>query len=576
LSQPSPDASSSTQQPNPWSIAGWAVVVGAFLVGFANYPLRVVGSHFDYLPGDAGDNRLNNFILEHGYRCLAGLSESFWDAPMFYPAPRVTAYSDAHFGMLPVYATARALGLSPESAFQAHFLIACVLNFAAAVWALRRIGFGPVGTAAGAYVFAFSLAVVSQTAHEQLVPRFLAPLAFVLAWEFLRFPQTWRFAALAGCCVGQLYLTVYIGYFLVLLLTSALLVALIRFHRELQWAELLRPGRWVWAGRLAVVLTAGLASMLLLSVHARGTGVMPLVVVRNIAPLPGAWLTTPPPAWAFPELAEATGLGLDRVNEQQLFPGVIPFLAIVFGLFAVIRPGRFGGTGSLIAVSSVASLILVAMVTRWGNVWPYEFLGHIPGLANIRAVGRVVLVLLFPAGIVVAALGDWVVRQAGKFGRLSGCLAALLLLGGVVADQWLTSTSGSREKDWQLLRYSKELALARQARLTETIRRHPKPKLVYVFPSRSEGPNEQVRVHLESMRVCQDLGLPCINGYNGYVPVLWDDFTNYRKLMTWLTVSNSVPPDQLAGLVVVGDPEPDSDPQYEAAMRAAYPPQPVK
>jgi hypothetical protein len=187
-----------------------------------------------------------------------------------------------------------------------------------------------------------------------------------------------------------------------------------------------------------------------------------------------------------------------------------------------------------------------------------------------------VLVLLFPAGIVVAALGNWVVRQAGNFGRLSGGLAALLLLGGVVADQWLTSTSGAREKDWQILRYSKDSALARQASLTEAIRRHPRPKMVYVLPSRSDHPNEAIRLQLESMRACQDLGLPCINGYNGYLPGLWDEFTSYRALMKWLTVSNSVPADQLAGLVVVGTPEPDSDPKYEAAMRAAYPPQTVK
>ena len=64
------------EPPAPWSVAGWVVVVAALLIGFTNYPLRVLGGHLDSLPGDAGDNRLNNYILEHGYRCLTGQSRS--------------------------------------------------------------------------------------------------------------------------------------------------------------------------------------------------------------------------------------------------------------------------------------------------------------------------------------------------------------------------------------------------------------------------------------------------------------------------------------------------------------------
>src|SRR5438045_8764675 len=127
---------------------------------------------------------------------------------MFYPAGGMTAPSDAHIGMLPLYAAARACGLSPERAFQAHFLIACVLECAAGVWALRRLGAGAAGVAAGAYVFAFALPVVGRTQHTQLVPRFLVPPAVVFAWEFLRQPRSWRLAAAAGCVAGQMYLTV--------------------------------------------------------------------------------------------------------------------------------------------------------------------------------------------------------------------------------------------------------------------------------------------------------------------------------------------------------------------------------
>src|SRR6266498_5038863 len=95
-------------------IAGWVLVVAAFSLGFCAFPLKVTGLKADYLPGDPADNRLNNYILEHGYRCLTGQNGSFWDAPIFYPMRRSTVTSDAHLGMLPAYAGLRACGLSPE------------------------------------------------------------------------------------------------------------------------------------------------------------------------------------------------------------------------------------------------------------------------------------------------------------------------------------------------------------------------------------------------------------------------------------------------------------------------------
>ena len=38
---------------------------------------------------------------------------------------------------------------------------------------------------------------------------------------------------------------------------------------------------------------------------------------------------------------------------------------------------------------------------------------------------------------------------------------------------------------------------------------------------------------------------------------------------------HATPERALAGLVVIGEPVPDADPQYEAAMRAAFPPRAV-
>ena len=241
-----------------WGVADWAVVVITFALGFCAFPLKIIGFDAEYLPGDPADNRLNNYILEHGYRCLTGQAGPFWDAPMFYPTRRVTLTSDAHLGMLPIYTAFRAGGLTPEEAFQGYFLVPFVLNFVSAVWAIRRLGFGPVAAAVGAYVFSFSLPLAAQLQHVQLFPRFLVPPAVVFAWEYLRHPRTWRLGAVAACLVGEIYLSVYIGYFLALLLAAGCVVTVIQFRRILPWQELLRPGKREWLRRIAVLVGAAM------------------------------------------------------------------------------------------------------------------------------------------------------------------------------------------------------------------------------------------------------------------------------------------------------------------------------
>jgi hypothetical protein len=81
-------------------------------------------------------------------------------------------------------------------------------------------------------------------------------------------------------------------------------------------------------------------------------------------------------------------------------------------------------------------------------------------------------------------------------------------------------------------------------------------------------------MQIEVMRACQDLGVPCVNGWSGYLPPKWDLFGSYRDILNWLTVRHATPPDRLAGLVLIGEvpPDPAADPEYEARMRATYPP----
>jgi hypothetical protein len=553
-----------------WGAAGWAVVLAAFALGFYAFPLKVIGPAADHLPGDPADNRLNNFVLEHGYRYLTGRAASFWDAPMYYPVRRATATSDAHLGMLPVYAAFRAAGLSPEGAFQGYFLVPFALNFAAACWGIRRLGFGPTAAAVGAYLFTFSLPLAAQLQHAQLFPRFLVPPAVVFAWEFLRRPHARRVWAAAGCVVGQVYLSVYIGYLLVLLLAAGGLVAVVLFRRELPRGELLRPGKREWRRRAGAAGAALLALAPLVAQHARGVGLAPLWAVRELAPRPGAWVTPPVVAAAVPELADETGLGTWQAGEQQLLPGLLTLAVLPLGALAALRPGPPGGRRAAVATAACTVLLLVLLLTRYGDVWLYEPVTRLPGAGGIRAVGRVVLVLLFPAGVVLGA-GVEAATRAVRLGRVGAVAVATLALAAVAADHWLMPTAGPSGATWGPMRYPKEVAVRRQARIGAAIREHPAAGVLYAFPSYGAGSQGgPIGVQCEAMRAAQDAGIPCVNGWSGYHPGGWDFFAGYRELFAWFA-NTGVPAEGPPGLVVVGEPVPDADAAYEAGMRARFP-----
>jgi hypothetical protein len=529
--------------------AGWVLVVAAFAIGFINFPLRVVGSQFDHLPGDALDNRLNNFILEHGYRYLRGQADSFWDAPAFYPLKGVTRWSDAHLGMLPFYSAFRLVGLSPEAAFQGWFLLPFVLNFVAAAWALRRLGAGCAGIAAGAFVFTFAMPVAAQLVHAQLLPRFLVPPAVVFGWEFLRTARTGKLFACLGCVVCQMYVSVYIGYFLVLLLAVGLVVTVARFRSELPWKELLRPELRVWLARASVLIAAGLLLLPLFKAHSQVAGSQSRDIVRAFAPPPTAWLTPARFSVVAPILTDANA---NPNVEHQLFPGFLPILAVGLGLFALILP-RAGNRASVAAVAAWVVLLLAVFVTRFEQVWLYWPMVELPGGTSIRVIGRVVLVLLFPMAVVLALGVDVLVEWIRRFGNRPALLAGGVAVTLVAAEQWLISTSDDRV--WVEGRVSREHVVARQNRIKDAIDHHQHPTLLFVFPSVGEGPSGFVYVQLEAMRAAQDRGILCVNGYSGYRVPGWDFFSDYRKLMVWLQ-SNHTPPDVLAGLVLVPEDAP--------------------
>jgi hypothetical protein len=540
-----------------------------------NVPLEVIGWDGDGLPGDGIDNVLNNYILEHGYQSLRGQGR-FWDAPIFYPTPGMTGTTDPHIGMLPFYALLRTVGLIPERAFQVWFLSAFVFNYFSALWAARRLGYAPNAAAIAAFIFTFSLPSSAQIGHAQLMHRWLVPPTVVLAWQFLHTPSNRHFALLVACWLGQFFLSAYMAIFLAELVFVFVVLTAICQYGILSWSELFPRQFGSWFVRVLIILVTLITLLAVVSHHLRVTGKPDREYILLFAPEPRAWLAVFPRA-VISEVYTALGLDFhDLSHECRLFAGGVPFLAWLIGL-GMIRcsvPTAEGQRKQVVALLCWSSLLLALWVTRWGNLWLYEPILDLPGGGAVRAMGRIILVLLFPLGLATAAMFTWLWGHGSC--RWVKVTAALLLL-VLVAEQMLFPHSWKQEFHVEKATVSKLLRW--QGQLENIIRQHPRPRILYVFPSElppgSEEGHRYFRLQVVAMRAAQNVGIPCVNGYSGYQPLDWDYFPNYRELFHWLTKARRVPAGQLQGLVLIGEPEPDGDPEYEEIMRRTYPPFPL-
>lgn len=107
------------------------------IVGFWLVPLALT-CQLQCVPGDLGDARFNNVVLEHFYRWLGGHEASLVSPGFFYPMPGALTFSDNHWGTAWIYAIFRALGWDRYQAFDLWFLCGYLLNFVASHYDDRR------------------------------------------------------------------------------------------------------------------------------------------------------------------------------------------------------------------------------------------------------------------------------------------------------------------------------------------------------------------------------------------------------------------------------------------------------
>ncbi len=502
-------------------------------LGLAYGPMLAKGPH--QVPGGLGDTRLVHFSLEHGHRWLLAVEghRPLWDPPIFYPARGTAAYTDTLVSLLPFYSPWRWLGAAPETAFQIWWLCVFGLNFAAFFVYLRRIfGLSTLAASAGAYLFTFGSSRLVDIGHPQMMPWFYV-VAALFALHRLRqatlCQATLRQATLrqaiepgdppfapwlALLCIAvtlQAYAAVYPLFFLVLGVACCGLVAL-------AWSLLRRPARrqlgerlrhflgrsptahgvaWVVVAVLALVAITPLARQYL--AIRQSLGERDWNAIEPLIPRPSSWLLMGPGNRLYGGLSDAKaesqpGWQARSGNHNNgLGYGTLGIVAL-----GVVLAGR---RRRLLLPLLGGCLLMVVLATVYpGGFTPWYWLyGHLPGAGAIRAVGRLGMVLLIPAG---AAFGILVDRLAAHR-RLRWGLP--LLVGLVIVEQLhvLPSFDGRA-----VYRRTNQLAAALPLGCSTFL----------LTPAvQGRGPS----IHEDAMWMTLVSGVPTINGRYGNTPLGW-------------------------------------------------------
>jgi hypothetical protein len=478
-----------------------------------------LASRFTWMQPDPGDPLLNGYLLEHELRVVERRDHlgTFWSPPFFYPAPHALTYSENMMGMLPVYALLR-LRWDPCASYQLLLILMCVLDYAAMLLVLRRLGVGPPLATLGAFFFAFGAPRYGQLGHIQLFPIFYVPLSLWALWRLLAAPSRGRLALLLLLLFLQLLSGIYVGWFLLLALglVVPLLLFLDRdgrrrlaaFCRAAPWFLILSVAAWVAACH--AVLRPYIAAKVELGERSWNDLLIFLPRLKS-------WLAVPPgsPYHAvlpgFPPLESGAW-------EHYLFPGLVPIALGVASAVYTLRLSRQERRRQALLMTcwivAAALAVISLVVPRFAldglhlvkvypgvSLWWLVF-HSVPGAGAIRAVGRI-SILIDALAIVAACWGaDAAIRRSRLRPVARAALLAALLVAGV-AEQRVASSPA----------FEKQSFFRRVAAVRANIPRGC--HLLYL--TLSPGANYPV-AQLVAMWAGMDARVPVVNGYSGNAP----------------------------------------------------------
>lgn len=486
--------------------------VALLIAGMWLVPLYIFDSDFSKFPGDLGDGRFNNYVLEHGHQFITGDVADYWDAPFMHPQKNVVAFSDNLLGTVPIYSAFRVVGFSRETAYQYWFLSLFILNFVCCYFALFRWSENLVLSSVGAYIFAFSIVFVAQSNHAQVFPRFMIPLVFYWSWKYLKQKELKYFLFTTLGIVYQLYCGMYLGlvliYCLFFLWTAHLLV-----YRDWSFFTQFKNIRLSTYHVLIILIGAALLLPLVQPYLDISSELYPLTYdqIEPSIPTLRSYFFTSTASTAWSSLSQHGITTMEHWWHHFLFPGAIPWLAMLLIPGVLLSRKTGNEERRFIRFIVLAFVLSVIFCIRINGFSLYQYVFELPGYSSMRSMNRIVTAQIMFLVIVVV----FVFHQLSRNHKIMKWMVfGLPVL--VVCDNLITPE--------EVMRYDVNESRQQIDSIKRTITdqydgRH---KAIAFIPfSNCEN---QLVMNINVMFAAQELHLPCVNAYTGYYPNPYIDF----------------------------------------------------
>lgn len=485
-------------------IERWAPAV-ICLAGLVMAHHQMVLSGFAVTQNDLGDTRFVHYLLEHALKWVLGepLHQDYWSPPFFAPTTGHLAWSENLAGAAWVYFPFR-IFFEPHNAFQAWGLALGVLNFASAFLLLERaFKFSRVGSAVGAALFAYSAVRINQTMHWQLFPHFYTPLAAYAAYMLANASQlterqrVGHIALLAAAAVGQLWASIYLGWFLVFVFVIGLALGLCWEKTRAELWALLKGHPWT-------LILSGLLSIAVLYpmgwryyAVAGQFGGRPFEEALTMLPRATTWLHMGHDSWLWGSLAKWQMFQrIPMEHEQRCGFGLIATALAAYTFIKLRREQKVVYVGVLL-------LVLLLITTLYSNdgTTPWRIVHtYFPAAQAIRAVSRAAIVYMLGISVGVAA-GLTLLAKNEKLKWAVLPLGALLVL----------------EQGYHTPAFSKADNRRDIAAVISAI--EPGCEVFVMSPAQGYGP--YWKYQLDAMWASMVAGVPTMNGYSGQNPKDW-------------------------------------------------------
>ncbi|MEO5569820.1 MAG: hypothetical protein ABIT08_17815 [Bacteroidia bacterium] len=483
------------------------LVAGLYLT-----PIQIFQTNLSKVPGDFGDARFNNYILEHGYNYLTGKVDKFWDAPFMYPYKNVIAFSDNLLGTLPIYSVFRASGFDRETSFQLWLFTLFVLNFICCYLALNHWIANSLLAATGAYIFAFSIFIVGNIYNVQTFPRFIVPFVFFWIWKYFSEKRIEYFLFTSIGVVFQFYCGIYLGFLLVyslLFLTAAYLI----IYRDKSLFTQFKIIKQTIYFLLIILLTAVLLTPLMLPyIKASEALAKPEFkdMISTIPTLRSYFFTSKAPiVWGL--LSEHGTHISSNWWFHFLFIGGLPWLGIIAVPFLLLSKDINPAIKKSLHFWTLALFLSLTFCLNINGLTLYRIIYEIPGFSSMRSMNRIMNIEVFFFILIFVFVFNELSKSYRMINGLILSFPLLIIIDNLIDPKEIkVYDKGESQKEIQFVK-------------EKIMNKYNKNYIAIAFKPKNIMEVETER-QLDVMLATQELNISCVNAYTGYSPTAFIDF----------------------------------------------------